>query len=660
MDAMIRLSILLALLVLTAKAAPQPQQPTVTFKVDINYVEIDAVVTDQQGNFVPGLTKENFQITEEGTPQAISAFTQVDIPIDRADPPLFRASTVEPDVASNLAEFNGRVFVLVLDDLWTAPARTRHVRVAATEFVRRFVGANDLVAVVTTGGNTRNAQEFTTRRPRIVAAIDTFTGRHQIGEGDLERTANARNTYSVLRSLAEYAGGIRGRRKAIVWFGEGIDYDIDNPFQSANADVVRREMQEAIAAATRANVSFYGVDARGVGAGLDDAVGLAGLPDNTGGAGGVQDQVRRAHNALRTVSAETGGFAVVNRNDMTTAFQQIVRENSAYYVLGYYATDERRDGRFRNVQVRVTRPGLEVKARRGYVAAKGKPAKASAPVAGSASPALREALESPIPASGLGLRVFAAPFAGPARKASVALVVEVDPARLAFTPRNGTFNEDIEVVIVAVDANGKPADGARDQAPLRLTEQSHANVRRDGLRLMRRLALSPGRYTLRVGVREANGGAIGSLAMDLDVPDFSKAPLAMSGISIASAWASRIMTANPDPELTAVLPSAPTAHRTFPVNDTLALFTDIYDNVTGPAHRVLIKTSVTGDEGRVVFSSHDERRSEELGGKTGAYGYAATIPLKDLSPGRYVLRVDAESSLSKGGTVSRELEFRIR
>jgi hypothetical protein len=134
----------------------------------------------------------------------------------------------------------------------------------------------------------------------------------------------------------------------------------------------------------------------------------------------------------------------------------------------------------------------------------------------------------------------------------------------------------------------------------------------------------------------------------------------MSGLAVASAAASRILTANPDPELKAVLPSAPTAQRVFPVNDTLALFTDIYDNVGAPAHRVIITTTITADDGKVVMTSNDERKSEELGGKTGGYGYTATLPLRDLAPGRYVLHVKAESTLSKGGTASREMEFRIR
>src|ERR671931_1087714 len=73
--------------------AAQPPSPPLTFKVEVNYVEIDAVVTDEQGNFVRNLTKDDFQVLEDGKPQTVSAFASVDIPIERADPPLF-AKTV--------------------------------------------------------------------------------------------------------------------------------------------------------------------------------------------------------------------------------------------------------------------------------------------------------------------------------------------------------------------------------------------------------------------------------------------------------------------------------------------------------------------------------------------------------------------------------------
>ena len=80
----------------------------------------------------------------------------------------------------------------------------------------------------------------------------------------------------------------------------------------------------------------------------------------------------------------------------------------------------------------------------------------------------------------------------------------------------------------------------------------------------------------------------------------------------------------------------------------------------GGPDRVEIRTSLTADDGTVVFSSTDERRTEELKGVNGTYGHVATIPLKGVAPGRYVLRVDARSTASNGGAAAREIELRVR
>ncbi len=668
-------------------AAPAGQPP-VTFRVDVNYVEIDAVVTDAQGNLVRDLTRDDFRLAEEGRPQTIAAFTRVDLPIERPDPPLFLSRTIEPDVRSNRDEFNGRVFLLVLDDLQTDVRRTALVRAGARQFIQKYVGANDMVAIVNTGGGVAATQEFTSSRPRLLAAVDRFMGRKMPSTtlamlddyyrqramasgqaardtGEQERSYFARNTLASLRSLAEYLAGIRGRRKAIVWFGEGIDYDIGNPFQAPAASEIRRDMEEVIAAATRANVSVYGVDPRGLGAGLDEAVDIPSLPDDPTlnlGAMSVQNEVRRAQDSLRTISSETGGFAIVNQNDLNAEFSRMVRENSGYYLLGYYPTDDRKDGRFRRVQVTVARPGVTVRARKGYVAAKGRPAsRPVSPAEAATSPAMRDALNSPVPASGVTLNVFAAPFMGRTpSKASLAIIMEIDPGSLRFVEKNGVFTEDLEIVIIASDASGKIQDGARDQVPLRLGARTHQLVSRDGFRVTRRLDLAPGRYQLRIAAREANAGAVGSLAYDVDVPDFSKGPLLMSGIAVSSAFGARVQTANPDPEFKDVLPASPVAIRDFPRGDTLSVFAEIYDNLRATAHRVSIKTTILADDGSVVFSADDERRSEELGGSTGAYGHARTMSLKDVPAGRYVLRIEARALLSNGGTTSRELEFRVR
>ena len=110
---------------------------------------------------------------------------------------------------------------------------------------------------------------------------------------------------------------------------------------------------------------------------------------------------------------ETGGFAAVNRNDFDGAFERIVADNSSYYVLGYYSTNDRRDGRFRKIEVRVKRPGLRVRSRNGYVAPRGPPSEYDA-ARRRCAPALAEALGSPLPVTGVPIKVFAAPYKGTA------------------------------------------------------------------------------------------------------------------------------------------------------------------------------------------------------------------------------------------------------
>ena len=229
-------------------------------------------------------------------------------------------------------------------------------------------------------------------------------------------------------------------------------------------------MKDAIEEATRAGVSFYGVDARGLGAGLDDVMDIGSLPADdpafTSPSTMIQNEVRRAQDSLRVMSEQTGGFAIVNQNDFNTGFQKIIEDNSSYYVLGYYPTNDKRDGRFRKVDVRVTRPGVHVQARNGYSAPKGKPASAaSAKSDTKVSAEILDALANPIPSAGVGLSVFAAPFSGPGAKASVALTVEFAPASLRFVEQNGKFNEDIELHVLAVDASGKMQDGGPTTLP---------------------------------------------------------------------------------------------------------------------------------------------------------------------------------------------------
>jgi VWFA-related protein len=688
--------ITLTLLLLASLAqAPAPTarpQPPVTFKVEVNYVEIDANVVDEQGNFVRSLTRDDFEVLENGARQAVTAFSMVDIPIERVDPPLFSKTAIPPDVVSNRKAFEGRIFVLVLDDLQTRFNRTARARTAARQFVERYIGANDIVAVVNTSGFGKGMQDFTSNRPLALKAIDAAMGgkadsstqaalqdyyanRDTRGAGsnanaafnEMQRYNNARNSVRTLRNIADYMAGMRGRRKAVVYFSEGVNYNVTDPFNNVHATDVQREIQDMVAAATRANVNVYTVDPRGLATGMEDAIEMGGFPtDGSISSTALLEEMRLEHESLRVIADQTGGFPVLNQNDYRTAFSRILDENSSYYVLGYYPTNDKRDGRFRNIQVRVTRPGLRVRARRGYVApVPGKKESATKNAASPyTSPELRDALESPVPISGLTVTAFVAPFKGTGDKDAIAMAIEVDGSTLQFTQTpQGLFADELEVTSFASDANGKVKDGARDVLNLALKAQTHDIVRQGAFRIVRRIEVPAGKYQLRIGARESGAGRVGTVIYDLEAPDFSKGAVAISGIAIASASASRFPTAHPDPkasEFKDVLPAPPSASREFPKGDTLSVFAEVYDNVGRTPHSVDITATVLADDGKVVHTTSDERKSDELQGATGGYGYTTTLPLSNFAPGRYVLRITAKSRLGNSEAVSRDVEFRVR
>ncbi len=673
-----------------AAGQPDRQFPPLTFKVEVNYVEVDATVTDAQGRFVGNLQKGDFEVLEDGKPQSVATFGVVNVPVEYAEAPLFVSRPIEPDVQTNVRPFDGRVYLIVLDELHTSPLWTPRVRAAARQFVEREMGANDVAAVVSTGGTA--AQEFTSNRRLLAAAIDKFMGRslrsatlNKIDDynrmrsmqmtGDRaprdtdeqERAYYARETLDSVRRVSEFLAGVRGRRKALLFFSEGIDYNIVDVFNNPSGAEIRDEMNDLVAAATRANVSIYPIDPRGltdvgIDAGESTSIPVDVDPSLGLTLGSMRDELRFQQDSLRTLADETGGFAAINSNDFASAFNRIRDENSTYYVLGYYPTNDRFDGRFRKIQVRVNKPGLQVRARKGYVALRNKPS-AAAPITAKegTSPRLRETLNSPLPISGLHMQVFAAPFRGTAPNASVAIVLHTDGRDLKFTERSGRFEDAIEVSVVAIDDSGKIKNAIRQKMDMPLKPESRDVVSRSGVRIVSRLDLPPGKYQLRVAALDAGSQASGSVFYDLEVPNFNDGPLSMSGVVLTSSLAAQgpaVGIGSEDP-LRSALPAPPTVAREFQAVEELAVLAEVYDNRASTPHKVTIATTIRSDDGREVFRIEDERSSAELEGGRGGYGYTARVPLKGLAPGLYVLTVSARSTLGKPVTVSRDVQIRV-
>ncbi len=676
-------------IVSAAQQQAGPQTPT--FRVAVDYVEVDVLVTDGQGNHVRDLKKEDFQIFEDGKPQTLANFIPVDIPIERTQQPLFTGSpgrTIEPDVQSNERLFGGRVYIMVLDSAHTLPQNTNLMRLAAKKFINEKLGSNDLMAVVMArgaAGGADDGQEFTNNKRLLTAAVEKFRGTQPrsatlnkiddvintsaqrqaarnagVAPSDptdidaKEREYNARAVLEELTAVANWFSVVHGRKKSILYFSEGISYDINDVFANGGnnaAAMIQLRMQDLVRATTKANASIYAIDPRGL-QGMSDAsielqsVDAPGLDER-----GLQTESRLARDSLQAFATETGGFAVVNTNRIANAFDRIVDENSSYYVLAYYPPNPKRDGKYHNINVRVARPGVTVRFRKGYANPTGKPPAAPK---GDISPELLEALQSPIPMSGLGLKVFAAPFKGAAPNASVLMGLELRGRDLA-TAAGGK----IDLAYSVVDVKGKMKASSHDTLTLNLRPETKTRVEQDGIRMLSRMNVPPGRYQLRVAAHDSAGGAVGSVLYDLEVPDFNKERLSMSGIVLTSAASSLMPTAKPDNELRMVLPGPPAGSRAFAQNDQVALFADVYDNDVTPVHKVDITTTLTADAGRVVFKNEEERSTEDFAGKPGGFGVGTTMSLADFEPGLYVLRVEARSRLGNDVKTSREVQVRI-
>jgi hypothetical protein len=239
--------------------------------------------------------------------------------------------------------------------------------------------------------------------------------------------------------------------------------------------------------------------------------------------------------------------------------------------------------------------------------------------------------------------------------------MEVDATAMKFAAKpDGHYANDLEVTLYAIDSNnGKVKDGAHDVVGVVLRPQ--VTEMRTPFRVMRGLKVPPGKYQLRIGAREG-GGKVGAVTYDLDAPDFSKGPIAMSGLVLSSLTATRIPTASPGgPEIKDLMPVTPSASRVFQPADELSVFVEIYDNLgKTPAHRVVVTTTVLSDEGKSVFTTSDERGSDELTGTGGGYGHISKVPLSSFAPGRYVLRVEARPTLGNSAPILREVEFSVR
>jgi VWFA-related protein len=636
-----------------ASDSPQPQPPT--FKTRIDLVAVDVRATDARGRFVGDLTKDDFELLEDGKPQTVSTFERIDIPISASA--AASRITAPAEVRTNAVGVTGRLYLLVLDDVNTNFVVSGYVQRVAREFIEKHIEPGDVAGVAFISGRRDVSQDFTSDRPRLLTAVGAFSGLIPPPDiGGRPPVASGRGAFDTLRVLAEFLGTIAGRRKACVYIGEGFrppgvrpggqakPGGIYTPGEQSQPD--RYDYEELAAAANRANVNIYAIDPRGLSALAEAGAG--------GNAQEGVDTVLTQQDGMAWLAYSTDGFSVANMNDFSAPFTRIQRDQSSYYLLGYHPPGSPKEGSSHRIVVRSRRPGVVVRARREYFVPKSSaPSAVTVITARNVPRALLPALDNPVPSTGIRFSMMAAPFKGPAGGgAFAAVVLQFDARDLDLSGKGG-----LDIAVIAVDNLGKIRGNDVRRVDLAFDQATRERVLASGLRVQARVPVPNDRCTLRVAAADSSRERVGSIWVDVTVPDFGEAAVSMSGLLLTDSRAPGVPTANVDEDIRKLLRAPPSTARAFPRNTTVAWMVEVYRKGKTPGS-ISLTTTIVGADGTEVFRQLVPDARPGPAGPSDRVRVSGRTSLESLLPGDYVLRVEARLAGSDQ-EATREIRFQV-
>jgi hypothetical protein len=355
----------------------------------------------------------------------------------------------------------------------------------------------------------------------------------------------------------------------------------------------------------------------------------------------IAENINIQQNYLSEVAINTGGRAFTKMSDLSLAVREIVEENGTYYLLGYYPDPLVSDGKFHEVKIHVSRPGVRVRARQGYVA----PLPGRAAI--TATIALDAAMKSGVNVSGLPIRIFAAPLA--AGRMGVATAVTVEVAYPAPPDGSRIMDDTIDLGVIAVDADGKIKAQSRREMKFSATAPTSGPF---AFLVDDVIDLPPQPLTLRVGVASSALATAGTSQMLIDVPRLSSSRLQMSGVVVGLDGSER------EPVMNAALvaplvPFQPRVARAFTPNDILHLFGRVFWK---GSDQPTITVTLTGTGVSRTETAPTTSRALDNGQREAAFD--TLVPLKALNAGEY--RLTLEASLRNGQTASRLIVFDVK
>ncbi|MBK5299406.1 MAG: VWA domain-containing protein [Vicinamibacteria bacterium] len=361
---------------------PEAQQPAPlrpadqpVFRLSVSLVQLDAVVTDKQGRHVTTLGRDDFEVYQDGRPQPIVAVSYVDSDdgwVDTSGLPPLPVEALKPEDAR-------RVIAVVVDDQRMSFESIYYARRGIGQFFDRQFQPGDLGMLVTTSGTGVSQLTYSPKvlkaassrlryslwNVQAASALAPVDGVSFFGvEGNfLERTF----AESAILRIADAISAVKKLpgRKSVVLVSEGFSvygFGWDNSY-------IREMLQRLVDRSNRAGVVIYAVDPRGL-----VVTGITAADNVRGGGAGVAAMrsaaLRESQDGLRFVTGETGGFAVVNSNDLGLGFGRIMADQRGYYLIGYQpeagTLTFKSDRQFRKLKIKVKPKGLRVRTRAGF------------------------------------------------------------------------------------------------------------------------------------------------------------------------------------------------------------------------------------------------------------------------------------------------------
>ncbi|HYR82966.1 MAG TPA: VWA domain-containing protein [Terriglobia bacterium] len=564
----------------TVSAQQTQRIPDSAIRATTRVVLVDAIVTDAASRVVSGLTASDFTVMEDGKPQKISFFSfesRTQRKVERPPRPLRSdVYTNRPEYHST----SDPLVVLLLDGLNTPPGQQVYVRQQILKYLGNLKLSGPGTAILALGNDLSVLQDFTTDSQLLSAAVSSYKGGRtavdiespridvpvttgpgggipaqanvqappEAGRGGIDEAADVapgtnvlnslqeladslkrfernvtvdeqdvrvRTTLAALRSIGHSVSGYPGR-KALLWFSASFPFNLA-PEESMDLEFsksYRTQLSQTAVILADANVAVYPIDARGLltaGALADPSIpATSGVPSKS-----LASATWHKFNTEATMdhlARDTGGKVFRNTNDLNAALQDAITDSESYYMLGYYPERKNWDGRFRNIKVALADKHLKIRSRTGYFAVDPADWRKSGDGKQMISPAALHTLTA------TGILFYAHPEPPEKKGQPVTVEILVDASTVSFgSGPDFTQNTDLEFQAGAFTPDGKLARLETQVAQADLRPETYQQIMKNGISIRVPLSLKPGRYLLRVAVRDNRNGHIGTLDVPLHV-----------------------------------------------------------------------------------------------------------------------------------------------